>query len=154
MDPITITTRLFGKVMQWKRKGELAAIEAIRASSGQTTYTIVRPGGLSDKKEPMGLSAGLRISQGDVVGGIITRDDTALVCVEALRSDTARDTVFELVTWKDGTEPAAAPADWMAFFRKLQPNDGAHAPGFYPEEAPVTQEAAAVAEPATAKTDL
>lgn len=135
--------------MQWKRKGELAAIEAIRASNGQTSYTIVRPGGLSDKKEPVRLS-GLRISQGDVVGGVISRDDTAWVCVEALRSDQARDTVFELVTWPADKAPAKAPADWPAFFRQLQPNDGAHALGFYPEGA--QQEAAAAQE--ADKTDL
>lgn len=127
--------------MQWKRKGELAVIEATRNS--QTSYTIVRPGGLSDKKEAVRLP-GLRISQGDVVGGVITRDDTAKVCVEALRSDQARNTVFELVTWPADKAPAKTPANWLAFFSKLQPNDGAHAPGFYPKEA----------EEAAGKTDL
>lgn len=125
---------LFGRVMQWKRKGELAAIEAIRATGGATSYIIVRPGGLNDKKPAVRLK-GLRISQGDVVGGLISRDDTAKVCVEALlHPQQARDTVFELVTWGEGKGPARVPDDWSAFFSKLQSNDGAHAPGFYPEE--------------------
>jgi hypothetical protein len=148
--------------MQWKRKGELAAIEAIRGSHGSTSYTIVRPGGLNDKRAPVGL-AGLRISQGDVVGGLITRDDTAKVCVEALKSEAARDTVLEIVTWGEGKGPATVPKDFTQFFSKLKPNDGAHAPGFYPEEeaaavdasaAGEQQEQAEAEEPATAKTEL
>lgn len=141
--------------MQWKRKGELAAIETIRASGGATSYTIVRPGGLNDKKPAQRL-AGLRISQGDVVGGLITRDDTAKACVEALLDEKTHNTVFELVTWPEGKAPARAPADWSAFFAKLQPNDGAHAPGFYPEEEASTggAEQQQQQEPATAKTDL
>ncbi len=161
-------TSFFGKVMQWKRKGELAAIAAIRGSHGQTSYTVVRPGGLNDKKPAVGL-AGLRISQGDVVGGLITRDDTARVCVEALKSEAARDAVLEIVTWGEGKGPATVPRDWPAFFSKLRPNDGAHAPGFYPDEEAAVAVAAAgagvgggeqgpqaegQAEPATSKTEL
>lgn len=129
--------------------GELETIALTQASSGTTSYIIIRPGGLSDKKAPLGMQ-GIQISQGDRVGGIITREDTALVTVRALLDEQAKNTVFELVSYKDSdthtstqtdqengtdTHTSTIPHrydDWSAFFSKLRQNDGRHDPTFYP----------------------
>jgi len=132
---------LFGRVMQWKRKGELEAISITQQAGSVTSYTIVRPGGLSDKKTPKGLQ-GIQISQGDTVGGMITRDDTALVTAQALLYPTTKNTVFEVV-WhqeekgKGGEEQQPPPVryqGWTDFFSRLRPNIGAHDSTFYPSD--------------------
>ena len=96
----------FGKVMDWKLKGE----NALRASG--VTYTIVRAGGLAD--EPGGKS-GIRALQGDKLeGGRITRADVATVCVKALGDRHARNKTFEIVAGEPG-----ARVDWAKFFKVL-----------------------------------
>jgi hypothetical protein len=142
--------------------GELEAIALTQASSGTTSYIIIRPGGLSDKKAPLGMQ-GVQISQGDRVGGIINRSDVGLVTVAALLNEQAKNTVFELVSYKD-TDTDTIPHrydHWNAFFSKLRQNDGSHEPDFYPVD---ELEGKGVGggggaegeggEPATAKTDL
>lgn len=135
---------LFGRVMQWKRKGELEAIAITQQPGSITSYTIVRPGGLSDKKAPKGLQ-GIRIGQGDTVSGMITRDDTALVTAQALLHDKAKNTVFEVVWHKEekkgeGEEQQQQQQlpqrykDWTDFFLRLRPNNGEHDPTFYPAD--------------------
>jgi uncharacterized protein YbjT (DUF2867 family) len=135
---------LFGRVMQWKRKGELEAISLTQQAGSVTSYIIVRPGGLSDKKAPKGLQQ-LQISQGDTVGGMITRDDTALVTAQALLHPTAKNTVFEVVWHKEEKTgeseqqqqqhaPPQRYKDWTDFFSRLRPNNGAHDPAFYPAD--------------------
>ncbi len=97
----------FGKVMDWKLKGE----NALRASG--VTYTIVRAGGLAD--EPGGKS-GIRALQGDKLeGGRITRADVATVCVKALGDRHARNKTFEIVAGEPG-----ARVDWTKFFKVLK----------------------------------
>jgi uncharacterized protein YbjT (DUF2867 family) len=96
----------FGKVMDWKLKGE----NALRASG--VSYTIVRAGGLTD--EPGGKS-GIRALQGDKLeGGRITRADVATVCVKALADRHARNKTFEIVAGEPG-----AKVDWQKFFKVL-----------------------------------
>lgn len=135
---------LFGRVMQWKRKGELEVIALTQQAGSMTSYTIVRPGGLSDKKAPKGLQ-GIQISQGDTINGMITRDDTALVTAQALLYPTAKNTVFEVVWHKEekkegeGEQQQQQPLpqrykDWTDFFSRLRPNNGEHDPAFYPAD--------------------
>jgi uncharacterized protein YbjT (DUF2867 family) len=96
----------FGKVMEWKLKGE----NAIRSSG--VAYTIVRAGGLGD--EAAGLS-GIRALQGDKLdGGKIPRADVATVCVKALGDAAARGKTFEIVSGAPG-----ASVDWAGFFTSL-----------------------------------
>ena len=96
----------FGKVMDWKLKGE----NSLRASG--VTYTIVRAGGLTD--EPGGKS-GIRALQGDKLeGGRITRADVATVCVKALGDRYARNKTLEIVAGEPG-----AKVDWAKFFKVL-----------------------------------
>lgn len=100
-----ILNRLFDNVLVWKGKGE----EAVRASG--VPYTIVRPGGLTDKP---GGENGVRLEQGDRGTGFISRDDLARVCVAALKSPAARNRTFEL--YGAQTPPVT---DWDALFGKL-----------------------------------
>ena len=96
----------------WRFKGE----EYLRASG--LTYTIVRPGGLVN--EPAG-QKGLRLEQGDVwrplLRSTLSRDDLALVLIEALRQPGARNTTFELVN-----DASAAPGAWRDRFATLKPD--------------------------------
>jgi uncharacterized protein YbjT (DUF2867 family) len=97
----------FGKVMDWKLKGE----NALRASG--VPYTIVRPGGLGDGP---GGQVGIRVAQGDKMeSGQIQRADVATVCVQALGNPDAFGKTFEIV----GGE-AGAGVDWAAFFKPLK----------------------------------
>jgi uncharacterized protein YbjT (DUF2867 family) len=82
----------------------------VRASG--VPYTIVRPGGLTDKP---GGQSGVRLEQGDKGTGFIPRGDVARVCVAALKSLAARNRTFELYS-----APSAGPdMDWEAAFGKL-----------------------------------
>ena len=78
----------FGRVLEWKLKGE----EALRASG--LTYTIIRPGGLTDG--PGGIKH-LLITQGDTITGRISRADVAQLCIAALDEPTARNVTLEVV---------------------------------------------------------
>jgi len=96
------------RMLVWKFKGE----EAVRESG--LTYTIVRPGGLTD--EPGGRKA-LRFDQGDRITGRISRADLAEVCIQALQQPGARNVTFEVV---EGEGPP--PGDWTALFADLKPD--------------------------------
>jgi uncharacterized protein YbjT (DUF2867 family) len=97
----------FGKVMDWKLKGE----NALRASG--VPYTIVRPGGLGDGP---GGKVGLRVGQGDTMdSGQIQRADVATVCVQALGNPDAYGKTFEVI----GGAPGAS-IDWATFFKPLK----------------------------------
>ena len=100
-----VLNRMFDNVLVWKGKGEAA----VRASG--VPYTIVRPGGLTDKP---GGQNGVRLEQGDRGTGFIPRADVARVCVAALKSLPARNRTFELY----GAQPPPV-TDWDALFGKL-----------------------------------
>lgn len=86
--------RMFNNILIWKRKGE----EAVVASG--VSYTIVRPGGLSDAA---GNIQTVIFEQGDTPGRgkIISRADVARVSVAALDDAEARNKVFEIYA-RDG----------------------------------------------------
>jgi len=97
----------FGKVMEWKLKGE----NALRASG--VPYTIVRPGGLGDGP---GGKVGIRVGQGDTIPtGAIQRADVGTVCIKALGNPDAAGKTFEIV----GGEPGVT-VDWSSFFKPLK----------------------------------
>lgn len=96
----------FGRVLEWKQKGE----QALRRSG--VAYTIIRPGGLTD--EPGGQQA-IQIGQGDKLSGRIARADVAEVCLQALSHPNTVNTTFEVI----GVE-GEPPSDWDAFFADLK----------------------------------
>jgi uncharacterized protein YbjT (DUF2867 family) len=97
----------FGRVMEWKLKGE----NALRASG--VPYTIVRPGGLGDGP---GGKAGIVAAQGDKLPtGAIPRADVATVCIEALGNPDALGKTFEIVSGEPGGR-----VDWSTFFKGLE----------------------------------
>mgnify|MGYP001187259573 CR=1 FL=1 len=97
--------KMFDNVLIWKGRGE----EAVRASG--VPYTIVRPGGLTDKP---GGQSGVRLEQGDKGTGFIPLADVARVCVAALKSPAARNRTFELYSAQSGPD-----TDWDAAFARL-----------------------------------
>lgn len=103
--------RLFGKVLEWKLKGE----DALRGSG--LAYTIIRPASLLN--EPGG-AGGLAFEQGDrkVSAALsIPREDVARVCVEALKYPEAAFRTFDI-----HRTDSAAPTDWQAEFASLKPD--------------------------------
>lgn len=104
---------LSGDALKWKLKGE----DHLRGSG--VPYTIIRPGGLTDKP---GGATGIRFQQGDQGMGSITRADVAAVVVASLRDPAATNRTFEILADKE-----LAPDAWRQQFRSLKAN-GAPAP--------------------------
>jgi uncharacterized protein YbjT (DUF2867 family) len=104
--------RMFGNVLSWKLKGE----DYLRASG--LAYSVVRPGGLLN--EPGGKSD-IAFEQGDAPMGArvlsISREDVAIVCVEALRNPDAKFRTFEIHR-VDGPPVT----NWKAKFAALKPD--------------------------------
>lgn len=98
--------KMFGDVLLWKRKGELA----VQASG--VPYTIIRPGGLVN--EPGGKGR-IQLEQGDRRGeATVPRADVATLCVIALQNPASRFKTFEVGRVKG--EPVT---DWQAEFASL-----------------------------------
>lgn len=96
--------------LQWRFRGE----QYLRASG--VPYTIVRPAGLVN--EPAARS-GVRLEQGDdwkpLVRTTISRDDLALVLIEAARNPATRNVTFEILN-----DPALPPDGWRATLATLK----------------------------------
>jgi uncharacterized protein YbjT (DUF2867 family) len=97
---------LSGDALEWKLKGE----NHLRQSG--VAYTIVRPGGLTDKP---GGATGIRFQQGDQGMGSITRADVAAVVVAAVGEPAALGRTFEIRA--DDQLPAGA---WRQQFPSLK----------------------------------
>lgn len=81
--PVYKFLNLFGGIMDQKILGE-DAVRALYASlkdDDKMTYTVVRPGGLTEDP-PRGVAA-LELNQGDTKSGRISRFDVASLCVES-----------------------------------------------------------------------
>ena len=77
---------IFGNIMEQKIQGEDTVRALYTGSNSQgssLTYTIVRPGGLTEES-PVGVT-GLELNQGDVVSGRISRTDVASLCIESVQ---------------------------------------------------------------------
>lgn len=87
--PVYLFLNVFGKIMEEKIKGEDTVrglyAEGSPAEKEGLSYTIVRPGGLTEE-ESLGsdVPVGLELNQGDTKSGRIARADVANICVEAL----------------------------------------------------------------------
>jgi len=81
-------------IMDAKIAGE-KALRDLYAGQSNVAYTVIRPGGLSDK--PSAGPSKLHLSQGDIYSAEISREDVARVTVAALLKGKATDnTTFEL----------------------------------------------------------
>eukprot|EP00904_Undaria_pinnatifida_P004351 jgi/Undpi1/13917/HiC_scaffold_9.g03568.m1 len=87
-------TNIFGNIMTLKRKGEVELEEIYAKAPKGVTYTIVRPGGLTDGAV-IG-PKGIELNQGDTIGGTVNRADVAEVLVEAALSPSTENTLFEI----------------------------------------------------------
>jgi len=98
-----------------------AGEEALRRSG--LPYTIVRPGGLSDKAAG---EAKLRVLQGDTgASGGVARADLAAACVAALADPAAARVTLELVTDKAAAAVAPLKEQLKGLFAGLQPDAAA-----------------------------
>lgn len=89
-------TNIFGRIMEYKLKGELLLQEAYaRANDPSLSYVIVRPGGLTDG-EAIGVK-NIVLNQGDTIVGDIHRADVAQATVAAAISKTIpNNVIFEI----------------------------------------------------------
>ncbi|KAJ1492654.1 hypothetical protein T484DRAFT_1930840 [Baffinella frigidus] len=94
-------TNIFGNVMDYKEQGE-ERLRAIYAGQDGLSYTVVRPGGLSNGKG-VGIT-NLQISQGDTSYTEVDRVDVAEVTVASLFFSAAAGTTFE-VYQRSGVKP-------------------------------------------------
>jgi uncharacterized protein YbjT (DUF2867 family) len=78
--PVYKFLNIFGKIMDEKIKGE-DAIRSLYAGVDGLTYTVIRPGGLTE--EPARGVSALELNQGDNKSGRISRYDVASLCVES-----------------------------------------------------------------------
>jgi uncharacterized protein YbjT (DUF2867 family) len=78
---------LLGPVLRMKERSEAG----IKASGAE--YTIIRPGGLSDKE----LSGEVAYGEGGKITGSVTRREIARVCVDALTNPGMKNRTFEVV---------------------------------------------------------
>ena len=67
--------------MEEKIKGEDAVRSLYASAEGGLTYTVIRPGGLTE--EPARGVAALELNQGDTKSGRISRFDVASLCIES-----------------------------------------------------------------------
>lgn len=85
--PVYLFLNVFGKIMEEKIKGEDTVRELYASGSPADkeglSYTVVRPGGLTEE-ESLGSVSDLELNQGDSKSGRIARADVANICVEAL----------------------------------------------------------------------
>lgn len=97
-------------IIRWRRQAE----EVLRGSG--LPYTVVRPAWLRDDQ-----AGGIRLEQGDVGEGWVTREDVAEACVQALLHKEAQGKTFEVY----GSSEALS--NWKAAFSRLRadpPVDG------------------------------
>jgi uncharacterized protein YbjT (DUF2867 family) len=78
---------LMTPVLRMKEKSE----EFIRGCG--INYTIIRPGGLSDKE----LTGKVSFGEGGKISGMISRQEIAKVCVDALSTPTMKNRTFEVI---------------------------------------------------------
>ena len=97
--PVYKFLNIFGKIMEEKIKGE-DTVRAMYANLKDDkdkqglTYTIVRPGGLTE--DPIRGVSEIELNQGDTKSGRISRFDVAKLCVEAsLYPEVTGSTTFE-----------------------------------------------------------
>ena len=106
--PIYKFLNIFGGIMEEKIKGEdtvRSMYANLKDESGKQglTYTIVRPGGLTE--DPIRGVSEVALSQGDVRSGRISRYDVAKLCVEAtLYPELTASTTFECFDADTGKE--------------------------------------------------
>lgn len=78
--PVYKFLNLFGKIMEEKIKGE-DSVRALYSGVEGSTYTVIRPGGLTE--EPARGVDSLELNQGDTKSGRISRYDVASLCIES-----------------------------------------------------------------------
>lgn len=85
--PVYLFLNLFGNIMSEKIQGEDAVRDLYQrwvdpSLADTCTYTIIRPGGLTE--EPALGPSGLELNQGDTKSGRISRTDVASLCVQSM----------------------------------------------------------------------
>lgn len=100
--PVYKFLNLFGNIMEEKIKGEDSVRQMYANKSiAEGTYTIIRPGGLTEE-EAKGVAA-LELNQGDNKSGRIARADVAALCIEAtLNPNQTGKTTFECYDGETG----------------------------------------------------
>lgn len=105
--PVYLFLNIFGGIMKAKIEGENEVrrlYSSDDALSKKLSYTIIRPGGLTEDG-PRGVEA-VELNQGDDRSGRISRWDVAAVAVECISSKDAADVTLECY-YSDTSQPLA-----------------------------------------------
>lgn len=103
-------TNVFGRIMDYKVAGEVELRKIYASAPPSLSYTILRPGGLSDAPAEGPLS--LISSQGDLLSGEVSRQDVSELCVAAVQRTDIPNTTLELFNKKGlGRSVKKLPAD-------------------------------------------
>ena len=105
--PVYLFLNVFGGIMKAKIEGEDELRRLYNSDLAKTngcTYTIIRPGGLTEEP-PKGVSE-LELNQGDDRSGRISRWDVASLAVECIKYKDAENTTFECYD-KNTAQPLA-----------------------------------------------
>eukprot|EP00012_Vannella_robusta_P002307 CAMPEP_0206189666 /NCGR_PEP_ID=MMETSP0166-20121206/4300_1 /ASSEMBLY_ACC=CAM_ASM_000260 /TAXON_ID=95228 /ORGANISM="Vannella robusta, Strain DIVA3 518/3/11/1/6" /LENGTH=173 /DNA_ID=CAMNT_0053605617 /DNA_START=81 /DNA_END=599 /DNA_ORIENTATION=- len=92
--PYLLLNTMLGRVMYWKRRGEIES-QAVIEKNPNCSWTIIRPGGLqnTDAKEPKDIS----LETGDTKSAMIPRANVGEIAAAAVDNPNAKNIAFECI---------------------------------------------------------
>eukprot|EP00871_Galdieria_phlegrea_P005248 jgi/Galph1/5724/GphlegSOOS_G4325.1 len=117
--PYLFLNSFFGRIMHWKRQGELGVI-AVQGKNPQMSYTIIRPGHLIN--EPAKGPQHVVVDQGDRVSWKVTRTDVAKICCACLNVENTQNATFEVAGRKETPPNTSLPDTYEALLASVKPD--------------------------------
>jgi len=117
--PYLFLNSAFGRIMHWKRQGELGVIKVHEKNPGMA-YTIVRPGHLIN--EPAKGPKSVIVDQGDRISWRVTRADVAKVCCACLKVENTMNATFEIAGRKETESQSNLPETYEALLATVKPD--------------------------------
>ncbi|EME27487.1 Uncharacterized protein chloroplastic [Galdieria sulphuraria] len=117
--PYLFLNSSFGRIMHWKRQGELGVIET-HEKNPEMAYTIVRPGHLINEASKGAKS--IMVDQGDRISWRVSRADVAQICCACLQVENTMNATFEVAGRKQATSQSNPPDTYEALLTTIKPD--------------------------------